>query len=152
QQTGTRSLQFFDPGKVQFTYDLVVLGQLNRPPAFTSAPKTEALVGHTYTYQAMATDPDADRLTFSLLSGPDGMTVDAATGKVTWASTTADIGNHSIALRVEDGRGGFDEQRYTLAVITPPPNRPPLFTSSPVVAGSIGTAYSYQATATDPDD
>jgi hypothetical protein len=150
--TGSRTLTFYNPGGGQFTYDLVVLGQLNRPPAFTSSPRTEALIGHSYVYQATATDPDGDPLTFSLLAGPDGMTVDAATGKVTWSPSAADAGNQSVALRVEDGRGGAAEQRYTLAVITPPPNRPPVFTSSPVMAASVVTPYTYPATATDPDD
>jgi large repetitive protein len=83
-------------------------------------------------------------------AGQDGLTIDPATGKVTWSPAAADAGNQSVTLRVDDGRGGSALQPYTLSVITPPPNRPPMFTSTPVVTASVGTPYAYQATATDP--
>jgi len=37
--TATRTIAFSDPGGIPFTYNLVFLGHLNRPPQFTSAPK-----------------------------------------------------------------------------------------------------------------
>src|SRR5262249_29694385 len=79
------------------------------------------------------------------------MQVDAATGKVTWSPQQADLGTHAVALRVDDGRGGTAEQDYTITAITAPPNRPPVFTSTPVVDANVNTAYTYQATAVDPD-
>ena len=41
--TDYQSLAFLDPNRVQFTYDLEFLGQLNRPPAITSVPVVDAL-------------------------------------------------------------------------------------------------------------
>jgi RHS repeat-associated protein len=149
--TGTRRLSFYNPNRVPFTYDLVVLGALNQAPAFTTAPKTEAIPGVPYVYLAAATDPDGDPLHFTLLTGPAGMAVDAATGKVTWAPQQADLGSHAVALRVDDGRGGSAEQDFTVDAIAAPPNRPPVFTSTPVVDAAVNTPYSYPATATDPD-
>jgi hypothetical protein len=149
--TGARTLSFYDPGGVPFTYHLVFLAQLNRPPQFTSTPNLEALVGHAYAYDATASDPDNDPLTFSLLSGPSGMTVDASTGAVTWSPASRDVGNAAVALKVNDGHGGSAEQDFTLSVINPPPDRPPVFTTSPVVDGNVNTPYVYQARATDPD-
>jgi RHS repeat-associated protein len=149
--TGSRTISFYDPSDIPFTYDAVFLGQLNRSPAFTSTPNTEALFGHPYTYGAAASDPDGDPLTFSLVSGPSGTTVDAATGQVTWAPAAGDMGNQAVALRVDDGRGGSAEQDFTLSVVQPPPDRPPVFTSTPVVIAHVDAAYQYQATATDPD-
>jgi RHS repeat-associated protein len=149
--TGSRALSFYDPNGAPFTYDVAFLGQLNRAPVFTTTPNTEALVGHPYAYSAAASDPDGDALTFSLQSGPAGMSVDPATGKVTWGPQAGDLGNQAVDLRVADGRGGVADQRYTVSAIVAPPNRPPVFTSSPVVNANVGTPYSYQATATDPD-
>jgi hypothetical protein len=149
--TGAGTVSFHDPNRVPFTYDLVVLGQLNRPPAFTSRPSTEAIPGAPYAYQATAADPDHDALTFTLLTGPVGMAVDGSTGKVTWSPQQGDLGTHPVALRVADGRGGTAEQDYTIAAVTAPPNRPPLFTSAPVVDARVDSPYTYQATATDPD-
>src|SRR5262249_59169634 len=75
----------------------------------------------------------------------------ASTGKVTWSPQQADLGNQAVDLRVDDGRGGSAEQRYTIGVIQAPPNRPPVFTSIPVVDANVNTPYTYQATAADPD-
>jgi hypothetical protein len=80
------------------------------------------------------------------------MAVDAASGQVTWSPQQADLGTHAVALRVSDGRGGTVEQDYTVTAIAAPPNRPPVFTSTPVVDANVNTPYSYQATARDPDE
>ncbi len=121
--TNARTVAFHDPGHVPFTYDLVFLGHLNRPPASTTDPGIESVVGRTYIYDAHAADPDGDTLTFSLLTAPGAMTVDAATGRVTWDPATGDLGNQDVTLRVEDGRGGAAEQHYVLAVTARPRGR-----------------------------
>ncbi len=151
ETTAARTIAFSNPNQNEFTYDVLVLGQLNRPPAFTTQPDVEALVGRAYTYHAAAADPDGDPRTFSLLLGPAGMAVDQASGQVTWQPGQVDQGNHAVALRVDDGHGGSAEQHYVLAVIDPPPNRPPLFTSTPVVQANVNTLYEYEATAEDAD-
>ena len=86
--TDYQSLQFLDPNRSQFTYDLVFLGKLNQPPAITSVPVVDAIAGRTYSYAATATDPDGDPLTFSLTTAPSAMQVDPASGQVTWSPTT----------------------------------------------------------------
>ncbi len=152
ETTDSRTVAFDDPNGIPFTYDLVFLAELNRPPQFTSTPKVQAVAGSAYVYDATAADPDNDPLTFSLLSGPSGMTVGAASGTVTWSPASADVGNAAIALLVDDGHGGSAEQDFTLSVINPPPDRPPVFTSTPIVSASVSAPYIYQATASDPDD
>lgn len=151
QATEARTISFFNPNSVQFTYDLVFFGRLNQAPAITSVPDVEALAGRPYRYDVDATDPDGDVLTYALTEGPAGASIDSATGLITWSPTAADVGTRTVTVRVEDGRGGSAEQQYVLSVITPPPNRPPVFTSVPVVSANAGSAYSYPAIATDPD-
>ncbi len=149
--TGTASLSFFNPEQIQFTYDLVFFGLLNRAPAITSIPDVEALAGRPYLYDTDATDPEGDAISWSLVTADPRMQIDSATGLISWTPTSADIGATSITVRAEDGRGGSSEQRYVLSVITAPPNRPPVFTSVPVVAANVNTPYAYDADATDPD-
>ena len=152
QSTTGRTLSFYDPNGIPFTYNLQILGQLNRPPTITSQPNTQALAGLPYVYQVTATDPDNNHpLTFSLLVAPAGMTVDPNSGKITWSPQTSDLGNETVLLQVDDGHGGTAQQQYTVSTTTAPPDRPPLFTSTPVIDGNVNTAYVYQATATDPD-
>ncbi|HZU34488.1 MAG TPA: putative Ig domain-containing protein, partial [Gemmataceae bacterium] len=149
--TGSRPVTFLDPNRTPFTYEVKVLSELNQLPAFTSQPNTEGIPGVPYVYQATAADPDGDPLTFSVVSGPKGLTIDPTTGKVTYNPQASDLGNHSVTLRVDDGLGGSAEQTYTLGVIQAPPNRPPVITSTPVVDANVNTSYTYQVTATDPD-
>ncbi len=54
------------------------------------------------------------------------MTIESDTGKISWTPGTNTVGNYSISVQVNDGRGGIDQQDYTLSVIAPPPNRPRL--------------------------
>ena len=53
-----------------------------RAPVFTSTPVTTAGAGKNYSYDATATDADGDPLTYSLLEGPSGMTINPTTGQV----------------------------------------------------------------------
>src|SRR5262249_6635899 len=117
----------------------------------TTVPDVEAVAGRPFDYDVDATDPDGDAVTFSLPTHPAGMAIDAATGRISWTPAASDIGTHTVTVRVEDGRGGFTEQQYVLKVTAAPPNRPPVFTSVPAVSANVNTAYTYQATATDPD-
>jgi hypothetical protein len=79
------------------------------------------------------------------------MTINANSGLIAWNTTTANVGNQSIVVEVADGRGGTDTQTYTLSVISTPPNRPPIFTTDPVVDAYINQLYTYDANAIDPD-
>src|SRR5262249_19580303 len=139
ETTASRSLAFFNPKRVKFTYDLVFLAPLNRAPAFTSVPVVQVLASQRYTYNAAAADPDGDRLTFTLRAGPAGLAVDPVAGTVSWSPAAADVGTHAVCLRVEDGRGGFAEQKFVVSVVTGVPNRPPFFTSTPVVDAYVNT-------------
>ncbi|MBD2468818.1 Ig-like domain-containing protein [Nostoc sp. FACHB-145] len=151
ESTQERSLVFYNPQGVQFNYELVVLAQLNSAPIIQTQAKTEITGGQSYSYQVKAIDPNSDSLIYRLMVAPDGMTIDAATGLINWNTTTSNIGNHTVVVEVSDSRGGITQQTYTLSVIETPPNRPPIFTSTPVVDAAINTPYYYDANATDLD-
>jgi hypothetical protein len=121
----------------------------NGLPSFTSAPVATATMGVAYSYDANATDPDAGAvLTFSLVAAPAGMAINATTGVISWTPALAQVGANPVTARVTDQFGGFAEQGFSVNV---PPNNPPSFTSTPVTAATEGSAYSYDANATDPD-
>lgn len=88
--------------------------QGNRAPEFKSGPMTTATVGLRYSYNASATDLDSDVLSYSIESGPEGMTVDAARGKVTWTPNAS--GDFAVVLKVMDGRGGEARQAFSIEV------------------------------------
>lgn len=67
-------------------------------------------------YELMATDPDGDPLTYTLVDGPMDMTLDVNTNTLHWAVTSEDIGEYDIVLEVSDGHGGVAEQKFKLVV------------------------------------
>jgi RHS repeat-associated protein len=90
---------------------------LNLPPAIRSTPITTAAVDQAYRYDVEAADPDAgDTLTFSLVTAPAGMTIDAATGVVQWTPSDTQGGPHSVSLRVQDAAGLFATQAFLVQV------------------------------------
>ncbi|MBI2807692.1 MAG: VCBS repeat-containing protein [Planctomycetes bacterium] len=140
--TASRAITFLNPTKKPFTYELVVLGRLNQTPEFTSQAGPDAQPARTYVYHATARDADSgDALRFSKLGGPTGLLIDATTGTATWTPSAGEVGTHSVILRVDDDRGGVDTQEFTITVAAPPPNRPPIFTSTPIVDAGVAAAF-----------
>ncbi|HTQ47689.1 MAG TPA: hypothetical protein VMI75_33260 [Polyangiaceae bacterium] len=92
----------------------------NLPPRFTSSPANPEGDGRMFTYDAVAVDPDGDPITFTLESGPDGMSVDPQ-GHVLWLMPTgADRhGDFPVRLRASDGHGGDAVQEFTLHLVPP---------------------------------
>jgi hypothetical protein len=118
------------------------------PPHFTSTPPAEAAVGESYVYDANATDPDNDPLTYYLpVVKPDNMTIDYTSGYIVWTPTN--VGLQTIIVWVTDGNFQVD-QCFTVNV-TPPKNSPPNITSTPPTQAYVGQKYVYYVKAVDPD-
>src|SRR5690606_12289989 len=67
-----------------WTINASAAGGGNQPPVITSSAPTTATEGQLYSYQAAASDPNGDTLTWTLTTKPTGMTVGASTGLVQW--------------------------------------------------------------------
>jgi len=107
---------------------------VNHPPKITSIPPTTVKAGETYAYNVTAIDEDFTVLSFSLVRGPDNMSIDNLTGKVLWTPTTYDIGNHFVTVRVSDTAGASDNQTFLITVLevpVPPPERPQCAITTP---------------------
>lgn len=161
--TEPRSLAFLNPDRVQFTYELQILGQLptgaetvNRSPVFTSLPIETAIVGSPYIYTVAATDPDGDSLTYSLVASPATMTIDAATGEIRWTPSAAETtaqSDQSVVVRVTDGKGGEAQQQFSIwAQSTIATNAAPVITSNAITQASIDQPYRYDVDAIDADN
>lgn len=100
---------------------------VNKPIRITSTPPEIVWTGQEYSYNITTVDDDRDIPAYILLLGPPNMTLDRATGRLRWAPTTADIGNHTITIQASDGNGSTANQTFTIQVLeTPvPPAIPP---------------------------
>ncbi|WP_017327146.1 putative Ig domain-containing protein [Synechococcus sp. PCC 7336] len=132
------------------SYELTVRG-INTPPLIVSPPITRAAAGQTYEYRAVATDIDNDPLRFALGVRPDGLTIDAETGRVRWNPTAEQLGEHRVEVQVLDDSGALAVQAFTLVVEEAPINQAPTITSTPIFASDIDRPYRYQVEAVDPD-
>ncbi|MBS3804677.1 MAG: tandem-95 repeat protein [Oleiphilaceae bacterium] len=122
----------------------------NRNPVIQSSPAASARVEQPYSYTVLATDADGDNLTYDLIQAPAGMSINAASGQVTWTPTESQTGSNNVGVRVTDGQGGSASQNFTLTVSNT--NAPPSITSSPSQEASIDELYQYAVSATDPEN
>ncbi len=120
----------------------------NQPPAFTSTPPLDAVVGEFYFYDANASDPENDILTYYLTYRIDDMAIDPTSGVITWKPTKS--GPQPITIYVTDGITQAVPQAFTVNV-APRANSAPAFTSTPVRSAQVGHLYAYDADAVDPD-
>ena len=89
----------------------------DRSPVIRSTPITTGAAGQAYRYNVDAIDPDAgDTLTFSLIIAPGGMTIDAASGLISWTPAEAQAGPQPVTLRVQDPGGLFATQTFVVQV------------------------------------
>ncbi|MEB3220007.1 MAG: putative Ig domain-containing protein [Nostocales cyanobacterium 94392] len=126
---------------------------INGAPEIISTPETvfDTDEGDSYTYQIEAVDPDNDTLTYSLLNGLQGVEIDT-NGLLTFTPEGNLRTSYDFNIEISDGRGGTDTQAFTVEIPNVViDNRPPTFTSTPIIESNVGTEYSYQPTATDPD-
>jgi len=103
-------------GEATQSFAIEVSQAPNNAPEITSTPETTGTAGVLYTYDVDATDADGDPLTYSLITAPAGMAIDAATGLIQWTPTAAQLGIHNVTVQVSDGRGGEATQSFTIEV------------------------------------
>lgn len=126
------------------------VNNMNRDPVITSTPPTSGAEGSLYSYDVDATDPDGDTPTYSLAVSPGGMTIDSASGLISWTPGYAQAGDHGVTVNVTDGLGGSAIQSWTISVANT--NRAPVW--SPVPSDQAideDGSLNYDVDATDPD-
>lgn len=121
----------------------------NQNPNFTSEAPASTTYGDLFRYDAVASDPDNDALAYSLITGPDGMTLNSQTGTLVWQPQESQLGDQAVVLRVADGRGGVAVQRFDLSVVSP--NTAPVFTSVPLPQAVQGKSFVYDIAVQDAD-
>jgi hypothetical protein len=149
-QLGTHavSVQVRDPGGLVADQAYTVTVSVgNAAPQITSAAVTTATVGIEYRYTVAAADPNGDTLAYTLAQAPAGMTVQPASGAISWTPTAGQLGSQPVTVRVSDPGGLAATQ--TFAIVVASPNVAPRITSTPVVAATVGAAYAYDVEASD---
>lgn len=156
-QVGSSNIQVnvADPlgGTTTQSFTLVVTLPVNHPPKFDTQPVRSVALGQRYQYDARASDPDANLLTYGLQEGPTGMTVDTTTGTIVWQPRTGQVGEHAVRLRARDIWNAEAEQTFSILVTqgVDEGNHPPSIDSMPKTAILQGDEYEYRIVASDID-
>jgi hypothetical protein len=152
ESTIGRTLTIFNSGdrRIDFTAQAGGAQTANQAPVFQTTPPTQAQIGQPYVYLAEAQDADSEPVFFFLASGPQDMTVDAVTGRLTWTPPVSSPARARVVLAAYDTRGGRSEQVFDIAVQGG--NRAPYF--GPLVTqvtGVEGTEINLSFSLIDPD-
>ncbi len=78
------------------------------------------------------------------------MNINRTTGRIAWSPTQAQLGRHLVLVTATDALGAQSFQQYQVSVRGA--NVAPQFTSTPLAAATVGTAYRYNALAIDSED
>lgn len=97
---------------------------VNDAPEIISTPLETAMLNVLYTYDVNAIDLDTeDTLTYLLMSKPEGMTINPATGLIEWTPKDIPVEPNNIMVMVMDSNTipGSDTQSFTIKVDPAPP-------------------------------
>lgn len=133
------------------TFSIQVRGLDNRAPTISGTPGTSVQAQQTYTFTPVGSDADGDTLVYSVNNRPRWATFSTATGVLTGTPATTDIGTYSnVIISVSDSRVATSLRAFSI-VVTAAPNRAPTISGTPSSSGTVGAAYSFTPTASDPD-
>lgn len=136
---------------VDQTFDLEVYDEtVNRPPVFTTKPQRVALLGQDYDSLIEASDPEDDFLSYSLLSGPNGLQLTTDLNgqhHLTWNASSIVAGKHPVVVTVSDGHFTI-RQTFTLHART---NAAPEIEPIDAFTITAGQPFRFGVRATDGD-
>ncbi len=147
----TVSVVTIDRQPLEFTTNVVGSAGANAAPVITSTPpEADAVIGTPFAYAVTATDGDNDPLVYTLFSGPDGMTIDAGTGEITWTPPQDSAADVPVLVQVFDPLGASALQRFVITVADG--NRAPQIIGLPdLITATEGQTIETTIAASDPD-
>jgi hypothetical protein len=99
--------------------DDVFVFLVNTPPTITDIPDHTVTIGRTFEYTVKGNDrnrEDSNNLIYSLLTAPEGMTMEPSTGLLNWTPTKEQVGSHIVKVQVSDGKD-VNTARFNIEVI-----------------------------------
>lgn len=129
RRSATTRYQIRYPNRyVTVTYSAPPPPTANRAPTISGTPPSTGQVGQVYSFKPVASDPDGDKLSFSVVNLPRWATLNASTGELAGTPTANDVAFHaSIAVTASDGKASATLKEFSIAVkaaTTEPPTPP----------------------------
>jgi hypothetical protein len=118
-------------------------------PTISGTPSTSVTAGSAYSFTPSTTDPSGKTLTFSIQGKPTWATFSTTTGALTGTPASTQTGTYSsIVITVSDGSQSASLSAFTITVTSPP--LPPTISGTPATTATVGSAYSFTPSASDP--
>jgi len=87
----------------------------NTPPVIESSKEGFSVtLNQVFSYKVVASDPEGDNITFSLVNAPDFLTINSTTGEVSGKPT--EVGDIKFIVKADDGKGGITTQEFVMKV------------------------------------
>lgn len=132
-------------------FSIQVKGPSNRAPAISGSPATTVQATQSYSFTPAGTDPDGDKLIYSISNKPSWATFTTSNGRLTGTPAAGTVGNYAgIVIAVSDGKLTASLPAFAISVQAAP-NRAPTISGTPPTTAKVGTAYSFTPTGSDPD-
>ena len=132
-------------------FDITVSALPNGAPAIGGTPATQVTVGNAYNFTPTASDPDGDALSFSIQGRPGWASFNSGTGRLSGTPAAGDVGTYSnIRSTVSDGSNSQPLSAFAITVKALP-NQAPSISGTPPAQVTVGNAYSFTPTASDPN-
>ena len=125
----------------------ITVNNVTQAPTLVQPGNMRVIAGSTANQTLTVSAPDADPVTYSMVSGPAFMTVSTA-GNVHLAPLSGDTGSYSAIVRVSVGTLS-DEKGFTIQVDAP--NNQPVLTQPADMTVNVGETADQALSATDPD-
>lgn len=87
----------------------------NSPPVIISEPGDLFDTGE-FSYTVQAEDPDGDSFDYTLRGAPKGMTIEPATGLITWEYGVEDAGEYEVLIIATDSEGAETTQTLSFNI------------------------------------
>ena len=118
-------------------------------PTISGNPSRMLVAGTFYDFRPSASDPNGDRLTFTISRLPRWATFDPATGRLYGTPVTSDVGKiKGIVIAVTDGTNKKSLPKFSIKVVA---GKGPQINGNPGKDAKEGEAYAFQPSASDPD-
>ncbi|MEM4397454.1 MAG: putative Ig domain-containing protein, partial [Candidatus Woesearchaeota archaeon] len=130
------------------SFTIYVLEEPNNPPIIISYPNTTIKQNDLFVYEINAYDVDGDNLSYFLIEAPNNMTL--SNNILSWQTNYNDVGFHNVLLKVQDSKGSYALQNFTLNVLDV--NDVPIIISQPITKINVFNYYVYDVEAIDYDN
>ena len=126
---------------------------VNDAPVITGTPPRMGKVGVEYAFTPNASDPNGDAISFSIENRPNWANFNPGNGRLSGIPTLGSEGTYNdVLIKANDGQMTSELPMFSITVEpAEAPNMPPEISGNGAAGITVGNAYSFTPSASDPD-